>query len=108
MRSEIDDVAPLDQHDRPVVEQFGEGEIIHLGGVLEAVEIHVMQHQVSGLIGVHQGVGRRGDRLVDAQLLGEALRERRLSGTHLPGEHDEITGARKAGDGGRETTRVFG
>ena len=53
-------------------------------------------------IAVHERERRRRDRLGHAERAPETLRERRLAGAHLAGQHDHVAGARDTGDRGRD------
>src|SRR5262245_6596556 len=86
------DVAPLDQHDGVVVlEELAEGEVGHLRGALQAVDVGVVDAEAA-LVCVDEGEGGAGDGVEHAETGREALRERRLAGAHLAGEEDEVAG----------------
>ena len=92
--------------------QFVERQVGDLGGAVEPVQVGVVQGdpaERAGLrhvVAVHQRVGRRRDRLGDAERTAEPLRERRLAGAHLARQHDDVARARQQRDRGGDRLGV--
>ena len=109
---QVDDLTPFDQHDAGELGQLAKGEVGHLGGPFQAVQIGVMQRDLAGpwstvdRIAVHQGERRRRDPVGDAERHAEPLGERGLAGTHLAREHDDVAGAGQLGDHRGDRMRV--
>jgi len=91
------DVTPFDQDDPVELRELVQGEVLDVAGSLEPVEVGVVEGEppTRHRVAVDQGEGRGGDRFGDAERSTEALGERRLAGSHVAGEHDDVTRARE-------------
>ncbi len=109
---QVDDFTPFDQHDAGELGELTKGEVGHLGGPVQAVQIGVMHRHLAGpwpavdRIAVHQRERGRRDPIGHTERHAETLSERGLAGTHLPREHDDVAGAGQLGNHCGDRMRV--
>src|SRR5690606_10936043 len=94
-------VAPLDEHDAAVVQEFGQAELGDLAELVEPVDVEVVDRQPARIL-LRQGEGGAGDGLDYAQPGTEALRERRLARTQVAGEDQQVARLRERGQRGAQ------
>ena len=95
-KTRVDDVAPLDEHDplgtprAPRAPGRRSRRCGRAGTGRRGATSLAPWPRSARVVGVHERERRRRDRLGHAQRRAEALRERRLAGTHLAGQHDQV------------------
>ena len=103
-----DGVAPLDEHDATLVEHLREPQVEGLAHLLEAVHVEVV-HGQAALVDVDEREGGARDAIGDTQPAAESLDERRLAGTEVAGQHDDVARPGQRRDGaGQVAGRVDG
>ena len=95
-----DVVAPLDEGDA-VLKEFGNGEILGIAELLDAVGVEMVDDHVA-LVAIGEGEGRTGDGLIDADRPSEALGEVGLACAEITDEHEEIAIDDQGGNLGRQ------
>lgn len=101
---------PFDGRRRLAIgEHFIEAKALELAGIVETVEIEMIENQAAGVFGM-QGEGGAGDPKIggNAQTAGEALGEAGLAGTQVTRQQNNFAALALASQGGGDVPRGVG